>query len=202
MAAEDRAPAGDGGPDGSSRADEPDGREELPAVVGDGDASTVKPVARSQVTMTNLMAPQDTNLIGSVFGGVILAAVDKIAYVCASRHAGRTCVTASFDQVNFKSPVEVGEIVTLKASVNTVGRTSLEVGVRVSAETVHGAESRHTNSCYVTMVAVNEEREPVEVPRLKLETADQLRRHRDAVERKKARLELAESRRARREEAG
>jgi len=187
-------PAGKGAAGNAVPAEEAD----LPLVVGRGDAGSAKPVSRSQVTMTNLMAPQDTNLIGSVFGGVILAAVDKIAYVCASRHAGRTCVTASFDQVNFRSPVEVGEIVTLKASVNTVGRTSLEVGVRVSAETVHGAEPRHTNSCYVTMVAVNEEREPVEVPRLEIETPTQLRRHRDAVERKKARLELAESRRARR----
>lgn len=192
--------------DGDGRGGDGDGttgartEEDLPVVVGDGSTGAVKPVARSQVTMTNLMAPQDTNLIGSVFGGVILAAVDKIAYVCASRHAGRTCVTASFDQVNFRSPVEVGEIVTLRASVNSVGRTSLEVGVRVSAETVHGAEPRHTNSCYVTMVAVNEEREPVEVPRLEIETPTQLRRHQDAVERKKARLELAESRKARRRE--
>lgn len=192
---------GDGdGDDGGGGGGEAATGEDLPVVVGDGETGTVKPVARSRVTMTNLMAPQDTNLIGSVFGGVILAAVDKIAYVCASRHAGRTCVTASFDQVNFRSPVEVGEIVTLEASVNSVGRTSLEVGVRVSAESVHGAEPRHTNSCYVTMVAVNDEREPVEVPRLELETPVQLRRHQDAVERKKARLELARSRKARRRE--
>jgi len=193
-------PAGEGSVGESAGNAVPADEVDLPLVVGRGDAETVKPVSRSQLTMTDLMAPQDTNLIGSVFGGVILAAVDRIAYVCASRHAGRTCVTASFDQVNFRSPVEVGEIVTLKASVNSVGRTSLEVGVRVSAETVHGAESRHTNSCYVTMVAVNEEREPVAVPRLEIETPTQLRRHRDAVERKKARLELAESRRARRRE--
>lgn len=190
---------GEAGGPGSAREGPPE-EVDLPLVVGDGDTGSVKPVARSQVTMTNLMAPQDTNLIGSVFGGVILAAVDRIAYVCGSRHAGRPCVTASFDQVDFRSPVEVGEIVTLKASVNSVGRTSMEVGVRVSAETVHGAESRHTNSCYVTMVAVDDDREPVKVPQLKIETPKQLRRHLDAVERKKARLELAESRKARRRE--
>lgn len=176
--------------------------DRLPTVVGRGDAEGEKPVADSRVTMTQLMAPQDVNLLGTVFGGVVLAAVDKIAYVCAARHAGRTCVTVSFDQVDFRSPIEVGEIVTLRASVNTVGRTSLEVGVRVTAESVHGAEPRHTNSCYVTMVAVDEDRNPVAVPRLRLETTEELRRYHDAEERREARLELAESRRERRQRRG
>lgn len=172
---------------------------DLPLVVGRSELEEAREVSASRVTMTQLMAPQDTNLLGTVFGGVILALVDKIAYVCSSRHAGRTCVTASFDQVDFRSPVEIGEILTLRASVNTVGRTSLEVGVRVSAESVHGQDARHTNSCYVTMVAVDGERNPVPVPRLKLTTPEEYRRYRDAEERRRARLELAERRRSRRE---
>jgi acyl-CoA hydrolase len=157
----------------------------------------VRPAAATRVTMTQLMSPQDTNLFGNVFGGVVLAAVDRIAYVCASRHAGRPCVTASFDQVDFRSPIQIGEIVTLQASANTVGRTSIEVGVRVTAEDVDGGNVRHTNSCYVTMVAIDEAGHPVDVPRLALETEDDLRRYHDAEERREARLRLAASRRAR-----
>jgi acyl-CoA hydrolase len=84
---------------------------DLPVMVGNG-RPEVRPVGHSQVTMTQLMAPQDTNLMGNVFGGVILAAVDRIAYVCATRHAGRPCVTASFDQVDFRSAIQIGEVVT------------------------------------------------------------------------------------------
>lgn len=170
----------------------------LPVIVGSG-REEVRPVESSQVTMTQLMAPQDTNLMGNVFGGVILAAVDRIAYVCATRHAGRPCVTVSFDQVDFRSPIQIGEVVTLQASVNTVGRTSLEIGVRVSAEPVTGSDRRHTNSCYVTMVALDPDGRPCPVPRLELHTEEQLRRHRDAEERRQARFRLAESRRSRRE---
>lgn len=169
---------------------------ELPVVVGRGSGDSRR-VGESQVTMTQLMSPQDTNLFGNVFGGVVLAAVDRIAYVCASRHAGGPAVTASFDQVDFRSPIQIGEIVTLNASINTVGRTSVEVGVRVTAEDVHGGGRRHTNSCYVTMVAIDGEGHPVEVPRLLLETEDEFRRHLDAEERRKARLSLARSRAAR-----
>jgi acyl-CoA hydrolase len=170
----------------------------LPVTVGKGRDES-HPVSQSQVTMTQLMAPQDTNLMGNVFGGVILAAVDRIAYVCATRHAGRPCVTASFDQVDFRSPIQIGEVVTVRASVNTVGRTSMEVGVRVTAEPVTGGESRHTNSCYVTMVALDPDGRPCAVPKLEVRTEDEFRRHRDAEERREGRLELAERRRARRE---
>jgi acyl-CoA hydrolase len=170
---------------------------ELPSVVGSGREEACS-VGRSQVTMTQLMAPQDANLMGNVFGGVILAEVDRIAYVCATRHAGRPCVTASFDQVDFRSPIQIGEVVTLRASVNTVGHTSIEVGVRVSAESVHGGESRHTNSCYVTMVAIDESGKPVPVPRLEIRTEEEYRRHRDAEERRESRLRLVSGRRSRR----
>lgn len=171
--------------------------DDLPAVVGRSDREEARPVEASQVTMTQLMGPSDANLMGSVFGGVVLAAVDKIAYVCATRHAGRACVTASFDQVDFRSPIQVGEIVTLRASVNTAGRTSMEVGVRVGAESAEGGEERHTNSCYVTMVAVGEDRRPMPVPKLELRTLQQYRRYHDAEERRVARLELARRRQER-----
>jgi acyl-CoA hydrolase len=126
---------------------------DLPVVIGRGPPDEVQPVGHSRVTMTQLMAPQDTNLFGSVFGGVILALVDKIAYVSATRHAGCPCTTVSFDQVDFNSPIQIGEIVTLEANVATVGRTSIGVGVRVFAEDVQGGLRRETNVCFVTMVA-------------------------------------------------
>lgn len=171
---------------------------ELPMTVGESRLEEARPVAHSRQTLTQLTTPLDANLLGNVFGGVVLAAVDKIAYVCATRHAGRTTVTASFDQVDFRSPIRVGEVLTLLGSVNFAGRTSLEVGVRVMAEPVAGGESRHTNSCYVTMVAIDESGKPVEVPKLILEDEEQYRRYQDAVERRRARLGLAEERRRRR----
>lgn len=171
---------------------------ELPRRVGRGRTDTAHPVAHSQVTMTQLMGPQEANLFGNVFGGVVLAAVDKIAYVCATRHAGEPCVTASFDQVDFRSAIQIGDVVTLRAAVNTVGRTSVEVGVRVSAESVHGKNKRHTNSCYVTMVAIDKKGKPIPVPQLELRTEEELRRYRDAEDRRAARSELADGRSRRR----
>jgi len=170
---------------------------DLPLLVGNGRDES-HPVPQSQVTMTRLMDPQDANLTGNVFGGVILAAVDRIAYVCATRHAGLPSVTASFDQVDFRSPIQIGEVVTLRASANTVGRTSMEIGVRVTAEPVTGGESRHTNTCYVTMVALDPDGRPSAVPRLEIRTEDEYRRYRDAEERRAARIELAKRRRLRR----
>lgn len=171
---------------------------DFPIVIGESPLDEARPVSHSQQTMTQLASPQDANLRGNVFGGVILAAVDKIAYVCATRHADCPTVTASFDQVDFRSPIEIGEIVTLQASVNYVGRTSMEVGVRVMAESVHGGEPRHTNSCYVTMVALGDDGKPKPVPKLILEDEVQYRRYQDAAERRKARLTLANERRRRR----
>jgi acyl-CoA hydrolase len=171
----------------------------LPLTIGDSPLDEARPVDRSRQTMTHLASPIDVNLRGSMFGGVILALVDKIAYVCATRHADCPTVTASFDQVDFRAPIEIGEIVTLQASVNYVGRTSLEVGVRVTAESVTGGAPRHTNSCYVTMVALDESGRPQPVPKLIIEDEVQLRRYQDAVERRKARLALGEERRRRRD---
>ena len=169
----------------------------LPKTLGDSPLEEARPVAHSQQTMTYLAAPNDANLRGTLFGGVILALVDKIAYVCATRHADCPTVTASFDQVDFRSPIEIGEIVTLRASVNYVGRSSMEVGVRVTSESVTGGSPRHTNSCYVTMVALDETGKPQPVPKLVLEDEEQLRRYEDAVERRKARLRLAQARTSR-----
>jgi acyl-CoA hydrolase len=170
----------------------------LPQTIGDTPLETAHPVRYSQVSVSQLMAPQDVNLMGNVFGGVVLALVDRVAYVCASRHAGRPCVTASFDSVDFRSPIRVGELVTLRASVNYVGRTSMEIGVRVEAEDLFTREIRHTNSCYVTMVALGPDGRPTPVPKLILETPDEVRRYHDAVDRRKVRLHLAEERRRRR----
>lgn len=166
--------------------------------VGNSPVKDARPVRYSQHTMTYLAAPNDANLRGSLFGGVVLALVDKIAYVTATRHANCPTVTASFDQVDFRSPIEIGEIVTLKASVNFVGRTSMEVGVRVLAESVTGGEPRHTNSCYVTMVALDDDGKPRPVPKLIVEDEAEYRRYQDAVQRREARLRLAKHRRTRR----
>jgi len=166
----------------------------IPLTVGASTLERAHPVSYSQQTMAYLAAPNDANLRGSVFGGVVLALVDKIAYVTATRHADCPTVTASFDQVDFRSPIEIGEIVTLHASVNYVGRTSMEVGVRVMAESVTGGVARHTNSCYVTMVALDEHGKPAAVPKLVLESEVQYRRYEDARERRETRLRLARER--------
>lgn len=135
------------------------------------------------------MMPQHANNLGHVFGGVVLALVDKIAAVAAYRHARLSCVTASIDRVDFREPVYVGDLVVLKASVNYVGRTSMEVGVRVESENLLTGRRRHTNSCYITFVAVDRDGKPVPVPGLTPETPDELRRFHAASERRRRRLE-------------
>ncbi len=105
-----------------------------------------RPVSRSQVTMTELMIPSYANFGGKVHGGVLLRLMDQVAYACASRHAGCYCVTVSVEGVDFRAPVEVGDLVSLRASVNHVGRTSMLVGIRVEAENVATGELRHTNT--------------------------------------------------------
>ncbi len=133
--------------------------------------------------------PQHANNLGHVFGGVVLGLVDKVAAVSAYRHARLNCVTASIDRVDFRAPVFVGDLVILKASVNYVGRTSMEVGVRVETENLLTGRRRHTNSCYLTFVAVDRDGRPVEIPDLKPETTEELRRHSAAGDRRRRRLE-------------
>ena len=119
----------------------------------------------SETIMSELMMPQHANIMGNVFGGVILALVDRVAAVAAIRHAGKPCVTVSVDKVDFREPIHVGELLTAYARVNFAGRTSMEVGVKIIAENVLTGEKRHTNSCYVTYVALDAKGRPSAVPR-------------------------------------
>ncbi len=148
-----------------------------------------RPVRESQHTTSELMMPHDANILGHVFGGAILALMDKCAAVAAFRHARSACVTASIDRVDFREPIHVGDLVVLRASVNFVGRSSLEIGVRVEAEDLLTGRRRHTNSCYVTFVAIDRNGRPVEVPPVLPETDDERRRYSHAQARRKRRLD-------------
>ncbi|MBS0448733.1 MAG: acyl-CoA thioesterase [Proteobacteria bacterium] len=143
-----------------------------------------------QLTMTVLMTPDTANFAGNVHGGTILKLLDQVAYACASRYAGRYVVTLSVDQVMFRQPIKVGELVTFLASVNHTGSSSMEVGIKVIAETITTQAVRHVNSCFFTMVAVDDERKPVIVKPLQPKTADERRRHAAAIVRKQLRQEL------------
>lgn len=143
----------------------------------------------SEHETSELMMPQNANNMGHVFGGVILSMMDKAAAVAAIRHSRATCVTASIDRVDFREPIHVGDLVVMKARVNHVGRTSIEVGVRVEAEELTSGRRRHTNSCYLTFVAVDRNGRPIEVPPLRAETPDDRRRAEAAVERRRNRLQ-------------
>ena len=146
-----------------------------------------KPVRASRSVLSDLMSPPDANLHGTVFCGKVLSMVDKAAAVCAMRHAGRLCVTVAMDRVEFLHPIEVGDVVIVEASVNGAGRTSMEVGVDVYAERPGAGDRRHTNSCLVTMVAVDDKRRPAAVPPLLAETPDEKRRQAEAGRRRSAR---------------
>ena len=152
-----------------------------------------KPVRESEHETSELMMPHHANNLGHVFGGVMLSMMDRTAAVAAFRHCRMNVVTASIDRVDFREPIHVGDLVVMKASVNYVGRTSMEVGVRVEAEELLSGRRRHTNSCYLTFVAVDRNGRPVEIPKLLPETPDQLRRHDAAEQRRKRRLEEREA---------
>jgi acyl-CoA hydrolase len=149
-------------------------------------------VDRHELAMTLLMTPDMANFSGNVHGGTLLKLLDQVAYACASRYAGRYVVTLSVDQVLFRQPIHVGELVTFLASVNHTGRSSMEVGIKVLAEDIPTQVRRHVNSCYFTMVAVDESGRPVPVPELVPANEVQARRYEEAVLRKGARLELAQ----------
>lgn len=142
----------------------------------------------SEAVMTELMMPHHANLLGNVFGGVILSLVDRVASVAAIRHSGHYCVTVSVDKVDFKEPIRIGELVTAYARVNFTGRTSMEVGVKIVAENMLTGDRRHTNSCYVTFVALDEQGRPAEVPALVPQTADEKRRWQRARMRRTERI--------------
>lgn len=150
---------------------------------------TPRPVSVSRHETSEIMMPQHANNLGHVFGGVVLALMDSTAAIAAIRHARINMVTASIDRVDFREPIHVGDLVVVKASVNYVGRTSMEVGVRVEAEDMLTGNRRHTNSAYLTFVAVDRNGRPVEVPPLLPESEEELRRHRAAKERRSRRLE-------------
>jgi acyl-CoA hydrolase len=152
-----------------------------------------KPVSESQHETSELMMPHHANNLGHVFGGVMLSMMDKTAAVAAFRHCRMNVVTASIDRVDFREPIHVGDLVVMKASVNYVGRTSMEVGVRVEAEELLSGRRRHTNSCYLTFVAVDRNGRPIEIPGLVAETPDQLRRFQAAEQRRQVRLAERES---------
>ncbi len=146
-------------------------------------------VAESQNESSELLMPHDANILGHAFGGAIMAMVDKSAAVSAFRHARTNCVTASIDRVDFREPIHIGELVICKASVNFVGTTSMEVGVRVEAEDLISGIRRHTNTCYLTFVAIDPTGRPALVPQLVVETDEQRRRHDAAKARRQRRLE-------------
>ncbi len=135
------------------------------------------------------MMPQHSNNLDHVFGGVILAMMDTASAVSAIRHARSNCVTVSVDRVDFREPIHLGDLVIMKCSVNFVGRTSMEVGVRVEAENLQTGVRRHTNSCSLTFGAVDRNGRPVEVPGLIPETEEEKRRFEAAKDRRQRRLE-------------
>ena len=143
-----------------------------------------------ELSMTVLMTPDMANFSGNVHGGTVLKFLDQVAYACASRYAGRYVVTLSVDQVMFRQPIHVGELVTFLASVNHTGKSSMEVGIKVIAENIRTQVARHANSCFFTMVATDDERKPVAVPPLLPLSPEQKRRHAAAEVRKQLRQEF------------
>lgn len=143
-----------------------------------------------RLAMTILMTPDMSNFAGNVHGGTLLKYLDQVAYTCATRYARNYAVTLSVDQVVFRQPIHVGELVTFEASVNRTGRTSMEIGVRVTTEDLVRQVVRHTNSCYFTMVAVSPDGRPVEVPPWQPRTAEERRRHQAAGRRRDLRREI------------
>lgn len=147
-----------------------------------------KAVSASRVEMVEVVLPNDANPLGAMLGGRVMHLIDIATAIAAHRHSNSYVVTASVDYLDFRNPVYVGELIVLKASVNRVFHSSMEVGVKVFSENVLSGERRHTSSAYVTFVAVDERRSPKPVPPLVLETAEDRRRWREAAHRRKIRL--------------
>ena len=138
--------------------------------------------------MIQQMQRADANLAGNVHGGVIMKLVDNTAALVCARHTGLNAVTASIDRLDFHSPVFIGDLLRIQASINYVGKTSMEVGVRVEAEDVYSGEIRHTGSAYLTFVSLDENQKPVEIPPIVIETEGEKRRHAAAIERRATRM--------------
>lgn len=148
------------------------------------DINEFRQVAYSQTTLTELMIPAYANFGGKIHGGILLSLMDKVAYACASKHAGNYCVTVSVENVDFLQPVEVGEMVSMFASVNYVGNSSMVIGIKVIAENFKLGTVKHTNTSYFTMVAKDEAGKPTRVPGLILESKEEGRRFMEALKRK------------------
>ncbi len=144
-----------------------------------------------QLSMTVLMTPDMANFSGNVHGGTILKLLDQVAYACASRYSGNYVVTLSVDQVTFRQPIHVGELVTFLASVNHTGTTSMEIGIKVITENIQARTVRHANSCFFTMVAVDQDGKPTPLQSLQPVTPDEERRFAEAKARKALRQKSA-----------
>lgn len=142
-----------------------------------------KTVASSKVTLSQLMLPSHSNFSGKIHGGYLLSLMDQVAFACGSKFSGRYCVTASVDRVDFLNPIEVGELVTLKASVNFVGSSSMVIGIRVDAQNIQTDAIKHCNSSYFTMIAKDEQGQSVAVPRLILTSELEVMRYLQSAER-------------------
>jgi len=140
----------------------------------------------SRIQISELMLPSYTNFGGKIHGGYILGLMDQIAFACASKHSRSYCVTASVDKVNFLNPIEVGELVTMKASINYVGTSSMVVGIRVESENIRTGSKKHCNSSYLTMVAIDDKGKTTTVPGLKLETKMDAKRFIKAIKRRES----------------
>lgn len=151
-----------------------------------------RPVQYSQTTITELMIPSYANFGGKIHGGILLSLMDKVAYAAASKHAGTYCVTVTVDKVEFLQPVEVGELVSMHASVNYVGRTSLVVGIRVESQNIKTGKIKHTNSSFFTMVAKGDDDKPAVVPALILESKEDVKRFIEAMRMKEIRTAMRE----------
>lgn len=148
-----------------------------------------KSVEESKIQISELMLPSNTNFGGKIHGGYILKLMDQIAFACAAKHSGSYCVTASVDKVNFLIPIEVGELVTMKASINYVGTSSMVVGIRVESENIKTGSKKHCNSSYFTMVAVDGDGKTTEVPGLKISTKIDAKRFIKAIKRRESEAE-------------
>ncbi len=151
--------------------------------------SMMSSIQNKSLTMSILVTPNMANFNGNAHGGQILKLLDEVAYACASRYCGEYVVTLSVDKVFFKQPIPVGSLVTFLANVNYTGNTSMEVGIKVITEDIRKQTVTHTNTCYFTMVAVDEEGRPVKVPKLELQSDDDKRRYHNGKKRKEMMLE-------------
>ncbi len=147
-----------------------------------------KAIKESQVVISELMLPSHSNFNGKIHGGYILSLLDQIAFACASKHSGCYCVTASVDTVDFLKPIEIGELVTMRASVNYVGSSSMVIGIRVEAENIQTGARKHCNSSYFTMVAKDKDGGSVSVPGLILKSENEIRRFAKSIKRKHMKL--------------